>query len=413
MCGAMVYVVVPTEMAPDADTFKAWVTAEADAGNTPEIMVVLDSNRIAETDLAPEEIDAIAGMRTNKPETTIYNDAGAYMTVEYIADTKTFIEAAAPDVFVKPVESAWQQRLLERIDQTMIPMVALADLPKAPSGYIRKGQTMTGINYSAVFDEEGGYNLVGTQVPLSTYYSALENPASKMYTEDRYQDKTGRSSYYGINCSGFVSYVCGFGEWIWTTKMATEFADKIVPVVDENDLFQIRRGDILLNTVESSGDGDHVMLVKDVVCDRRTGRLLGFNIADSWKPFVRVSFRDIKNTLALFYREQPYRLLQLDASDYGLAVAPVAYSKTVYPDKGDGGKYATGETVWLYIPNSAATSITISLDGGEGANVLLADMDSAYVNDVLVYAYVTTAAGTHTICTNLAPDDPCNVVVAG
>lgn len=45
-----------------------------------------------ETALTAEQIAAYAALHTNKPNTTIYNDAGAFMAVEYVADTKTYID---------------------------------------------------------------------------------------------------------------------------------------------------------------------------------------------------------------------------------------------------------------------------------------------------------------------------------
>ena len=45
-----------------------------------------------ETVLPAEEIAAFADVHTNKPNTTIYNDAGAYMAAEYVVDTKIYID---------------------------------------------------------------------------------------------------------------------------------------------------------------------------------------------------------------------------------------------------------------------------------------------------------------------------------
>lgn len=45
-----------------------------------------------ETPLSAEEIAAFKGLHTNKPNTTVYNDSGAHMEMEYIADTKTYID---------------------------------------------------------------------------------------------------------------------------------------------------------------------------------------------------------------------------------------------------------------------------------------------------------------------------------
>lgn len=45
-----------------------------------------------ETPLSAEEIAAFKALHTNKPNTTVYNDAGAHMEMEYIADTKLYID---------------------------------------------------------------------------------------------------------------------------------------------------------------------------------------------------------------------------------------------------------------------------------------------------------------------------------
>ena len=45
-----------------------------------------------ETKLTAEEIAAFADLHSYKPNTTIYNDAGAFMAAEYVADTKIYID---------------------------------------------------------------------------------------------------------------------------------------------------------------------------------------------------------------------------------------------------------------------------------------------------------------------------------
>lgn len=390
----------------DLATAKAWFKAN----NT---QVLFKRTSVKKHTLSETEIAAFKALHTNRPNTSVYTPDGAYLELEFVTDTEEFINSKTSDnMFVKSVSSAWEQRMIDRIEQMVIPTVVRRKMAKAPSGYVAAGDIATGVNYSSLGTAAQGKRLVGIQIPVSTYYSAMENPASKMYTEDLYQSDGAKSTYYGINCSGFVSYACGFGEYVWTEKMASDEFDKTVLTVEtEDDLFQIRRGDILLNTVESSGDGDHVRLVKDVVCDRKTGKLLGFNIAEAAKPFVTVSFKTLAQTLAMFYNDQPYRLLRLKDEQYGREVIPISYSKSVYPDNGDGGKYTSGESVWLYIPDPAATSVTVSLDGGAETTILLANMVSQTVNDVLVYEYIPTAAGTYTIYADTAASDPCTIVM--
>lgn len=45
-----------------------------------------------QTELTAEEIAAYAALHTNYPNTTIYNDAGAYMAAAYVADTKIYVD---------------------------------------------------------------------------------------------------------------------------------------------------------------------------------------------------------------------------------------------------------------------------------------------------------------------------------
>lgn len=65
-----------------------------------------------ETALSEEELAAYAALHTNRPNTTIYNDAGAYMDLEYVMDAKKYIDSviAGPNVRIASVKltaSAW------------------------------------------------------------------------------------------------------------------------------------------------------------------------------------------------------------------------------------------------------------------------------------------------------------------
>ena len=59
--------------------------------NNVEVAYVLAE--MAETPLTPEEITAYKALHTYSPNTTIVNDGGCGMSVEYVADTKTYIKA--------------------------------------------------------------------------------------------------------------------------------------------------------------------------------------------------------------------------------------------------------------------------------------------------------------------------------
>ena len=396
-----------------------WQSSTGALSTGANVIYVLDKPIV--TELEEELTAGYTALCTQYPITSIVTNSDAGMAVSYATTGNT----SNNDWYIAPVSSAWEQRMLDRIDQCLIPMTALRDIPKAPNGYTRKGKVLTGINYSSVHGEDCGKNMVGVQIPLSTYYSALENPASKMYTADVYQDHTGRSSYYGIVCSGFASYVIGASSFMSTSDMANMVINgkwTIVPVAVENDLFKVKRGDILLNTIAdgpviSRGDSNHVRIVRDVVHDAKTGRLVGFNLSESWKPFCKTTFYNLTEFLAQMYETQPYRVVRLDDvrledGTYSLDVEDIKYSNSVYPDKGDGGRYAVGEEIWLYLPNcSKAKSITYILNDSETV-VNLTDLESSYVNGVIVYKFPISEAGVYTISIDIALDDPCTITVS-
>lgn len=77
-----------TDMA--LDEWKAYLS-EQNANGTPLVVCYVLSKPI-ETPLSETEIAAYRALHTNKPNTTVLNDSGAHMKVEYAADTKLYID---------------------------------------------------------------------------------------------------------------------------------------------------------------------------------------------------------------------------------------------------------------------------------------------------------------------------------
>ena len=70
------------------DKANEWLKSQYNNGTPLTFLYVLSEP--IETPLSAEELAAYAALHTNKPNTTVYNDAGADMKLEYVADTKTF-----------------------------------------------------------------------------------------------------------------------------------------------------------------------------------------------------------------------------------------------------------------------------------------------------------------------------------
>lgn len=67
------------------DALRVWLS-------TNPVLFLYELETPIETPLTAEEITAFKALRTNYPNTTILNDAGAWMSVKYNADTKTYVE---------------------------------------------------------------------------------------------------------------------------------------------------------------------------------------------------------------------------------------------------------------------------------------------------------------------------------
>jgi hypothetical protein len=79
-----------TRFVNDVAGFKVWLVEQYEAG-TP-VKLLRETVEPIETPLSTEEIEAYKALLANKPTTTVLNDAGAWMALEYAADPKTYID---------------------------------------------------------------------------------------------------------------------------------------------------------------------------------------------------------------------------------------------------------------------------------------------------------------------------------
>lgn len=81
---------VSAERCPDLASWKSYLAEQYANGNPVTVCHILDTP--IETPLSETELAAYRTLHTNKPNTTILNDSGAYMSVDYTADTKLYID---------------------------------------------------------------------------------------------------------------------------------------------------------------------------------------------------------------------------------------------------------------------------------------------------------------------------------
>jgi len=119
-----------------------------------------------------------------------------------------------------------------------------------------------GMAYSSVRREE---KYVGYNVSLETFMTALYNPKSVLYTRSYHGDPEIPNilSYYGIVCSCFGSYVCGFP---YRTSGGAIIKDPDVIEVDATRLEDLELCDLVIRNSSKKG-GDHVTVITDIQRD--------------------------------------------------------------------------------------------------------------------------------------------------
>lgn len=83
-----------SRFAGDLSGFKAWLS-EQDAAGTPVVVLCLlhsDKGGRTETPLSKEELAAYAELHTYRNNTTVSNNDGAHMALEYVMDAKKYID---------------------------------------------------------------------------------------------------------------------------------------------------------------------------------------------------------------------------------------------------------------------------------------------------------------------------------
>ena len=131
----------------------------------------------------------------------------------------------------------------------------------------------TGMIYSSVRRQE---KYVGYNVSLETFMTALDNPKSVLYTRSYHGDEAipNMHSYYGIVCSCFASYVCGFP---YRTPCARIAQLPGMSEVATDPLENLELCDLLLKPTA------HVAIITDILRDAE-GTVHRVTVSESTRP---------------------------------------------------------------------------------------------------------------------------------
>ena len=133
-----------------------------------------------------------------------------------------------------------------------------------------------GMAYSSVRRNE---KYLGFNVSLETFMTALDNPKSVLYTRSHHGDPEifNMLSYYGIVCSCFGSYVCGFP---YRTSGERIIDDPEVTEVDTTRLEDLELCDLVIKRAA------HVAVITDIQRDVE-GKVQRITVSEGVLPLCR------------------------------------------------------------------------------------------------------------------------------
>ena len=126
------------------------------------------------------------------------------------SDTVESETAAIEEKVAEALMSDYEKLIAEHYKQWIKPVVTTAaTYPKlnTTNDFLPLGSTTPGIIYSSTFRD--GTDVLWNMNP-STYYSAVKNPASVLYTEDNRGKVWNEAGYYGSVCSTTALKCCGY-----------------------------------------------------------------------------------------------------------------------------------------------------------------------------------------------------------
>ena len=258
--------------------------------------------------------------------------------------------------------------------------------------FIPLGYSTPGLIYSSTLRD--GTDALWNVNP-STYYSAVQNPASVLYTEDNRGRVWNEAGYYGSVCSTTALKACGYKYPYNTYEVNALFTEKT-----DHSIENVEPGDILWTSghvagvVEVIESSDNVVLGVRIV--EQSGYIRAFTIRSSdWETY----FND--------HWEKIYRG-QID-ENFTEAVEYPENSSIIF-SRGNNTYVTDYSVMQFYIPS--ATKVYMTKDGRTDVYEKTS-FPTAEVNGVTVYdlASLFTGVGNYWFHTDVNATDICIKVI--
>lgn len=254
------------------------------------------------------------------------------------------------------------------VNKCLTEWTPLGNIPKNTVGTNYYTGTIEGLPYSSVFTYGDDIHYHRN---LSTFYSAVKNPASILYTKG-YGGNTHTGAYYGTVCSSFVDYICSQKIYYITSELKY-----VLDKIDYIDIEQLNVGDVLLT------DG-HCKIITRVSVDEKGDYS------------ITVTEQAGSNLQELTYDQAGFERI-LDGTDphdrhvYTLGRFPnqtvkilpkIEYSENVISEYGDKTYFNVGDDIFVYV---ASGDTLIIENAGITTNVALSTLPSKTVGDTTMY----------------------------
>lgn len=265
------------------------------------------------------------------------------------------------------------------------------------NSFYQEGETVKSIIYSSVWRFGGD---VFYQRNINTFYSALANPASVVYTKNyyNYKDKiSGIGCYYGAVCSTYVSY--GIGSPIYYTSSEVHNLMEEKEWIDESS---IEVGDVMWQS-------GHCRLITKIIYEsEKVKAIFVSEMATNGFQETKYTVNSFKNTLTKF--GGTYIIGRIPGTKY-LPAPEINYCEDVMFEYGNDTYLELGSSAKFYIPSG--NTIYISKNNAPYQSYSLSSYPTETINNVKVYdlSSLLSSVGNYRLTTNTNNTTVCNINV--
>ena len=266
------------------------------------------------------------------------------------------------------------------------------------TAYYNTNEAVNGVIYSSVWPEG---NDVYWNKTLETYYSALANPASILYTKN-VTDKGVYNAHavWGGVCSSLASYVLNMDHYYYSDSIRTMLNDKAMPSIEF-----IEVGDILCKE-------GHIAFISQTYFDKNS-ELVAVEVTEQVAPVAKKTYV-YKNNLQEYLDDNGYTVKE---NTFGTprALGNPEFAEDIIYEYGNNTYVDVSETaeMWFYIADANATKVYVKKDNGAFSETTISGLPNKMVNGATVrnLASLFSGVGEYVVTTNTSNAKKCYIKI--